>query len=100
MRFVTYIVRERQLQLYGHVARFPDADPAHQILSAREPRDWRRPMGRPRALWVQQVNRHLKEMGIGQVFAWGIARWRPWRTDEKWMLLHAAPVHAPIPDLI
>ena len=32
MRFVTCIVRECQLQLYGHVARFPDADPAYQIL--------------------------------------------------------------------
>ena len=39
MRFVTYIVREHQLWLYGHVARFPDADPAHQILSARESRE-------------------------------------------------------------
>ena len=45
MRFVTCIVRERQLRLYGHVVRFPDADPAHQIHSAREPREWRRPMG-------------------------------------------------------
>ena len=35
MRFVICIVRERQLQLCGHVARFPDADAAHQILSAR-----------------------------------------------------------------
>ena len=35
MRFVTFIVHEHQLRLYGHVARFPDADPAHQILSAR-----------------------------------------------------------------
>ena len=26
MRFVTCIVHERQLRLYGHVARFPDAD--------------------------------------------------------------------------
>ena len=43
IKFVTCIVRERQLQLYGHVARFPDADPAHPILSAREPGDWRRP---------------------------------------------------------
>ena len=49
MRFVTCIVREHQLWLYGHVARFPDADPAYQILSAREPREWRRPMDRPRA---------------------------------------------------
>ena len=39
MRFVTCIVRECQLRLYGHVARFPDADTAHQVLSAREPRE-------------------------------------------------------------
>ena len=39
MRLVTCIVRERQLRLYGHVARFPDADPAHQIISAREPHE-------------------------------------------------------------
>ena len=77
MRFVTCIVRERQLRLYGHVACFPDADPAHQILSAREPREWRRPMGQTRALWLQQVDQHLKENGMGQVSAWGMARWRP-----------------------
>ena len=40
MRFVTCMVRERQLQLYGHVAHFPDADPAQQILSARESLEW------------------------------------------------------------
>ena len=77
MRFVTCIVHKRQLQLYGHVARFSDADPAHQILSAREPREWRRPMGRPRASWLQQVDQHLKEMGMGQASAWGMARQRP-----------------------
>ena len=37
MRFVTCIVRERQMWLYGHVAYLPDADPAQQILSAVEP---------------------------------------------------------------
>ena len=65
MRFVICIVHERQLRLYGHVARFPDTDPAHQILSARESPEWRRPMDRPRASWLQQVDQHLKEMGIG-----------------------------------
>ena len=44
MRFVTCIVHERQLWLYRHLACFPDADPAHQILSVREPREWRRPV--------------------------------------------------------
>ena len=98
MRFATCIVRKRQLQLYGHVAHFPDADPAHQILSARESREWRRPMGRPRASWLQQVDRHLKEMGKGQASAWGMARRRPleyrWKVDAA-----TAPAHAPIPDL-
>ena len=83
MRFVTCIVRERQLRLYGHVARFPDADPAHQILSVREPREWRRPMGRPHASWLQQVDRHLKEMGLGQASAWGMARQRPLEYQRK-----------------
>ena len=49
MRFVTCIVCEHQLRLYGHVAHFPDADPVHQILSVREHLEWRRPMGRPRS---------------------------------------------------
>ena len=87
MRFVTCIVRERQLRLYGHVARFPEADPAHQILSARESREWRRPTGRTHALWLQQIDRHLKEMGMGQASAWGMARRRPleyrWKVDAE-----------------
>ncbi len=33
---VTSIVRERQLRLYGHVARLPDVDPAHRVLSVRD----------------------------------------------------------------
>ena len=76
MRFVTCIVRERQLRLYGHVARFPVDDPAHQILSVREPCEWRRPMGHPRASWLQQVDQHLEELGLGQASAWGMSRRR------------------------
>ena len=45
MRFVTCIVHDHQLRLYGHMVGFPGADPAHQILSVRLPREWRWPMG-------------------------------------------------------
>ena len=83
MRFVTCIVREHQLWLYGRVARFPDADPAHQILSAREFREWRRPMGQPHASWLQQIDQHLKEMGMGQASAWGMVRRRPLEYRRK-----------------
>ena len=47
LRHVTCIVRERQLRLYGHVARLPTEDPAHWILSCRDPRGWTMPRGRP-----------------------------------------------------
>ena len=83
MRFVTCIVREHQQRLSGHVSRFPDSDPAHQILSAREPREWRRPMGRPRASWLEQVDQHLKETGMGQASACGMARRRPLEYRQK-----------------
>ena len=66
MRFVTCIIREHQMWLYGHVVRFHDTHPADQILAVRESREWRTPMGRPRASWLQQVYQYLKEMGIGQ----------------------------------
>ena len=83
MRFVIHIVCEHQLQLYGHVARFSDADPDYQILSARELCEWRRSMGQPRASCLQQVDRHLEEMGMGQVSAWGMVRWRPMEDRQK-----------------
>jgi len=98
MRFVTCTVHERPLRLYGHVARYPDTNPAHQILSAREPREWR-PMGRPRASWLQQVDQHFKEMAMGQASAWGLARQKLLETGGKWTQRRAAAAHAPIPDL-
>ena len=70
MRFVSCIVRERQLRLYGHVARFPDADPTHQIPSVRQPHEWRRPMGQSHASWLQKVDQYLMEMGMGLASAW------------------------------
>ena len=70
---------------YGHVARFPDADSAQQILSVREPSECRMAMGRLRASWLQQVDQYLKEIGMGQASASGMARQRPleyrWKVD-------------------
>ena len=32
---------------------------------------------------LQQVDQHLKEMGMGQASAWGMARWRPLEYRRK-----------------
>ena len=56
-------------------------------------------MGQPHALWLQQVDQHLKEMGMGQASVGGWPGGGPWSTGGKWMQRHAAPAHAPTPDL-
>ena len=37
MGMVTCWIRERQLRFFGHVARFPDYEPAYRILTAKDP---------------------------------------------------------------
>ena len=77
MGSVTCLIRERQLRFYGHVARFPDCDPANWILSARDPAGWTRRRGRPRASWLSQLRGHLEGWGMGPAQAWTIARKKP-----------------------
>ncbi|KAG2466455.1 TNPO1 protein, partial [Polypterus senegalus] len=55
IRYIICIVRECQLRHYGHVARFPEGDPAHKILIVGDPSDWTRPRGHPRNTWLWQV---------------------------------------------
>ena len=75
---VTSIVRERQLRLYGHVARLPAEDPDHRVLSCRDRRGWSVPRGRPHASWLRQVESYLKDAGMaGLASAWAMARRRP-----------------------
>ncbi len=72
---VTSIVRERQLRLYGHVARLPDVDPAHMVLSVRDNREWRRPRGQPRNSWVGKIDRLCWDrLGMDRTVAWELAR--------------------------
>ena len=78
LRQVTCIVRERQLRLYGHVARLPAEDPAHWILSCRDPGSWTMLKGRPHASWLRHVESYLKDTGMtGLASVWATARRRP-----------------------
>ena len=83
MRPVTCVIRERQMRLYGHVARFSVDDPARRILSAGEPSGWTRPRGRPYDTWLRQVDRYFAEMGMGRVAAWRMAVRRPGEYRSK-----------------
>ncbi len=72
---VTSIVRERQLRLYGHVARLPDVDPAHRVLSVRDNPEWRRLRERPRNSWLGKNDRSCWDrLGMDRAAAWEFAR--------------------------
>ena len=73
-RPITSIVRQRQLRLFGHVARLPEADPAHQVLSVADNPGWRRPRGRPYCSWLEQIDKSLEMLGMGRGPAWDLAR--------------------------
>ena len=97
---VTCIVRERQLRLYGHVAGLPAEDPAHRILSCRDPRGWSMPRGRPHASWLRQVVSHLRDTDMaGLASAWAMARRRRRSTVARRTRRRAAPAYAAIPEL-
>ena len=100
LRQVTCIVRECQLRPYGNVARLPAEDPAHRILSRRDPRGWSMPRG------AHTLRGCVRWSPILRMRAW-----RAWRlpgrwpdggrrsTVARWTRRRAVPAYAPIPDL-
>ena len=83
MRCITCIISQHQLQLHGHVARFPGNDPAAQILSFRKPGQWIGRPGRQRSTWLSEVDNKFREVGMGQVAALGMASRRPMEYRKK-----------------
>ena len=94
---ITWTVRQRQLRLYGHVARYPEADPAHRVVSVRDNPEWRRPRGRPRSSWLEQVGRSCEEiLGMGRGPAWRLARRDPPAWRRRVGVATRPPAYAPI----
>ncbi len=82
LRPITCIVCERQLWLYGHVACYPEVDPAHQVVSVWDNPVWRWPRERPQLSWLEQVDESCQELlRMGRGPAWRLARRNPqvWR---------------------
>jgi len=68
--------------IFGHVARLPDNIPAHQAmlrqveLSDGRPPDptWKRPPGRPRTKWTDQLRRDNNNVPIASLWRQAIGR--------------------------
>ena len=71
------MVTERQMSMFGHVARLSSDDPAHRIISCPNPPEWRRRPGRPHLTWLRQMDGHCRGVGIDRVVAWALAKSDP-----------------------
>ncbi|XP_069989465.1 uncharacterized protein [Penaeus vannamei] len=81
---ITCAIRDRQLRLYDHLVRFPQDDPAHQVVSVRDSHGWRRPVGRPMKSWLRQINQtRREELEMGRVPAWRLTMRDPRRYKQR-----------------
>jgi hypothetical protein len=75
---IVRVIKARRMRWVGHVARMGEVRSAYNILVGRP--EGRRPLGRPRRRWVDNIKMDLREKGFGDVdwihLAQNRDRWR------------------------
>jgi hypothetical protein len=75
---IVRVVKSRRMRWAGHVARMREGRGVHRVLVGRP--EGRRPLGRPRRGWEDNIKRDLQEVG-GDCWDWmeraqDMDRWR------------------------
>jgi len=73
------VIKSRRMKWAGHVARMREERGVYRVL-VRKP-EGKRPLGRPRHRWVNNIRLDLQEVGCGYMDWIGLAQDRDgWRT--------------------
>ena len=76
---IVQVIKSRRMRWAGHVARTGEDMGVYRVL-VRKP-EGRRPLGRPRRRWVDNIRMDLQEVGCGYMDWIGLAQDRDrWRT--------------------
>ena len=79
LRSSVHLVKSRRMRWAGHVARMGEERGAYRVLVGKP--EGKRPLGRPRRRWVDNIRTDLQEVGCGYVDWIGLAQDRDrWRT--------------------
>ena len=70
------LAKSGRMRRAGHVARMGEERGAYRALVRRP--EGRRPLGRPRRRWVDNIRMDLQEVGCGHVDWIGLAQDRDW----------------------
>jgi hypothetical protein len=84
------VIKSRRMRWAGHVARMGEGRDAYRILVGRP--EGRRPLGRPRRRWENNVKMDLQEMG------WGGMDWIDMAQDrDRWRAVVSAVMNLRVP---
>jgi hypothetical protein len=61
--YIVRVIKSRRMRWAGHVARMGEGRGAYRVLVGR--REGRRPLGRPRLKWEDNIKMDLQEVGWG-----------------------------------
>jgi hypothetical protein len=82
---VIRIIKSRKMRLAGHVARMGEMKHSYRLLVGKP--EGKRPPGRPRRRWVDNIKMDLGEVGWGDLDWIGLAQYRNrWRALVNWVL--------------
>jgi hypothetical protein len=84
------VIKSRRMRWAGHVARMGERRGAYRVLVGKP--EGRRPLGRPRRKWEDNIKKDLREVGCGCVDWIGLAQDRNrWRALVSAVMNHRVP---------
>ena len=85
---IVRVIKSRRMRWAGHVARMGEERGAYRVLVGKG----KRPLGRPRRRWVDNIRMDLQEVGCGPVDWIGLAQDR-----DGWQKLVNAVMNLQVP---
>ena len=87
---IVRVIKSRRMRLAGHVARMGEERRVYRVLVGKP--EGKRPLGRPRRRWVDNIRMDLQEVGCGCMDWIGLARDR-----DRWRTLVSAEMNLRVP---
>jgi len=84
------MIKWRRLRWAGHVARMGEERGVYRVLVGKL--EGRRPLGRPRRRWLDNIRMDLQEVGCGYMDWIGLTQDR-----DRWQTLVSAVMHLRVP---
>ena len=90
--FIVLVVKSRRMRWAGHVARMGEERGVHRVLVGKH--EGKRPLGRPRRRWEDNIKMDLQEVGEG------CEDWMELAQDrEKWRALVSTVMNLRVPEM-